>query len=183
MRNRKITRWISLIVIIAATILIDQLTKAWVLANLVPGESVQPIPALFPLFQLTYSRNTGAAFGFLPQAGDIFLVIAVVVVAVMLFLFPRVPADQHITRWSMGLVIGGALGNALDRLQHGAVIDFIHYQIPGVISNVSNLADHAIVFGVIIIFIMSWRTDAAQKRAEQETNAPETRGHTDADNQ
>jgi signal peptidase II len=65
----------------------------------------------------------------------------------------------------MGLICGGALGNVLDRLQHGFVVDFIHYQIPGVISNVSNLADHAIVLGVILIYVDSWLMDRKGKPA------------------
>jgi signal peptidase II len=158
-------RWIFLAAIVASVLIIDQTAKRWVLANLALGESYRPIPALYPLFQLTRSENTGSAFGFLPQAGDIFLIIAVIVVIVMLVVYPRVPEKPRLTRLAMGLVIGGALGNVTDRITHGAVIDFIHYQIPGVISNVSNLADHAIVLGVLIIFVLNWRSDD-QKQQE-----------------
>jgi signal peptidase II len=65
-------------------------------------------------------------------------------------------------------VCGGAIGNALDRLEYGAVIDFIHYTIPGVISNVSNLADHAIVFGVLLLVLESWRGDEHQAKERQD---------------
>jgi signal peptidase II len=60
------------------------------------------------------------------------------------------------------------LGNALDRIQYGLVVDFIHYQIPGVISNVSNLADHAIVAGVLLFFVDSWRSDRKRRRGDAE---------------
>jgi signal peptidase II len=63
--------------------------------------------------------------------------------------------------------VGGALGNALDRATIGAVIDFIHYTIPNVISNVSNLADHAIVGGVILILFDSWVTEPRRRARER----------------
>ncbi len=155
-------KWLSLIVIVVVVIVLDQVTKQLVINNLQLGESFRPIPALYPLFQITRSTNSGAAFGFLPQGGDLFLIIELVVVLILLVYYPRIDTKQRLTRWGIALVIGGALGNAADRLTHGAVIDFIHYQIPGVISNVSNLADHAIVIGVIVIFVQSWRADSAK---------------------
>ena len=66
------------------------------------------------------------------------------------------PPPARLTRLACGFICGGALGNAADRLQHGLVIDFIHYQIPGLISNVSNLADHAIVLGALLLLLESW---------------------------
>lgn len=144
---------------IIIVILLDQITKRWIVDNLAIGETRRIIPALSPLFQITHSRNNGAAFGFLPQAGDLFLIIAVVVVIGMIVFYPRIPDHARITRIATGLICGGALGNALDRLTYGHVIDFIHYQIPGVVSNVSNLADHAIVIGVILVFIDSWLSE------------------------
>lgn len=158
-------RWLLLFGLIIVILVVDQLTKQWVLNNLQVYESIQPIPALAPFFRITYSQNTGAAFGFLPQAADLFLVIALVVVSVMIYFYARVPADGQVTRFAIGLICGGALGNALDRLQHGYVVDFIHYLIPGLISNVSNLADHAIVIGVILIFVDSWLSDRRKKAA------------------
>lgn len=161
-----VRRWLLLFAIIVVVLAVDQITKAIVLSNMLPGESIQPIPSISRFFQFTYSQNTGSAFGFLPQAGDFFLIVAVVVVTVMLIYYPRIPDGLTLSRIAVGLVCGGALGNALDRIQHGAVIDFIHYQIPGVISNVSNIADHAIVFGVLLIFVDSWRADRQQAQTE-----------------
>lgn len=160
-------RWFTLFGIIALVVLIDQISKRWVVDNLIVNQSIAPIPALVPFFQITYSQNSGAAFGFLPLASGLFLIIAIVVVIAMIYFYPRVPKNGHLTRIALGMICGGALGNALDRLQNdGHVIDFIHYQIPGVISNVSNLADHAIVLGVIIIFIESWLLERKQKQAD-----------------
>lgn len=159
-------RWIQLFALIAVVLVIDQVTKRIVVTTMAVGESRQPIPALVPYFQLTRSENIGAAFGFLPQAGDLFLIIAVVVVIAMLYYYPRMAPDARLTQVGTGLICGGALGNALDRLEYGLVVDFIHYQIPGLISNVSNLADHAIVFGVILVFLDSWRMDRIRRQRE-----------------
>lgn len=167
-------KWIALFAIIIGVLLVDQITKRFVIDTMFVGETQQPIPFLVPYFQLTRSENTGASFGFLPQAGDLFLVIAVVVVGAMLYYYPRVAPNARLTRFAIGMICGGALGNALDRLQHGHVIDFIHYQIPNLISNVSNLADHAIVLGVILIFVDSWRSpEAAPANQLDDSNTPQ----------
>jgi signal peptidase II len=161
-------RWNILLVTAIVVIIVDQVSKQMVIRSLPLGASVNLIPALSPLFQITYSENTGAAFGLLPQAGPLFLLIAVVVVAAMFIFYRRVPEKALLTRIAIGLISGGALGNVINRLQYGAVIDFIHYQIPGIISNVSNLADHAIVFGVILIFLSSWRSERVQPAHQEE---------------
>jgi signal peptidase II len=153
------SRWILLFTTIASVLAADRITKSLVVRDLLVGETRRIIPFLSPFFQITRSQNTGSAFGFLPQAGDLFLIIAVVVVVGMIFFYPRIAAEARITRIAIGMICGGALGNAADRLIYGYVVDFIHYQIPSVISNVSNLADHAIVLGVILIFIESWRSE------------------------
>jgi len=167
--TRSIHHWLLLFVIIAVVLAADQITKRVIVDHLRLGETRQPIAALSPFFQITRSHNTGAAFGLLPQAADLFLVIAVVVVLAMIYFYPRIGENAWLQRIGAGLVCGGALGNALDRLQYGLVIDFIHYQIPGIISNVSNVADHAIVVGVVFIFIESWLHDRAEAKKSAET--------------
>lgn len=153
MTSAAVRYWLLLIAIVATTLVVDQLSKRWVVQNLAVGDTRQPIPAAADYFQITRSANTGAAFGFFPQAGTFILVFAVIVVIAMLFFYPRLPADALLSRISIGLIVGGALGNVIDRVQYDHVVDFIHYRIPGVISNVSNLADHAIVLGVMIILL------------------------------
>jgi signal peptidase II len=168
-------RWLILLAIILVTLALDQLSKRAVIDNLLLGETQRPIPALAPFFQITRSENRGAAFGLFAQVGDIFLILAVIIVAGMIFYYPRLPEGAQLSRLAFGLVCGGALGNALDRLQYGAVIDFIHYSIPGVVSNVSNLADHAIVGGVLLLLWESWRgqpnADAPQEATPAEPSA------------
>lgn len=155
-------------VIILGVVALDQISKQLIIDNIAIGDIREPIPALSDYFELTHSANTGAAFGIFKNAGDFFMVLAIVVVVGMLYYYPRLPENAKITRLATPLVCGGALGNAVDRINHGHVIDFIHYQIPGVISNVSNIADHAIVGGVILILFDSWRLERAEKRAQKQ---------------
>jgi signal peptidase II len=174
-RNRK--RLILLVSLILVVLLLDQVSKQWIIDNLHRGESIEPIPVLSDYFQLTRSYNNGAAFGFLPQASDLFLVVAIVVVISLLIYYPRIPDEATITRIATGLVCGGALGNVVDRVRHEHVVDFIHYQIPGIISNVSNIADHAIVLGVFLILLDSWLLERNAHKQEKETMmiaAPDT---------
>lgn len=166
-------KWIILVGSLSLTALADQASKHWISANLEIYETMQPLPALAPLFQLTRSSNTGAAFGILPMAGDVFLVIALLIIAALLWYFREVPADGRLASFAIGLVIGGAIGNVLDRLQHGYVVDFIHYQIPNVISNVSNLADHAIVFGVLLVIGESFWRDYRDRRIQDGAVTPD----------
>jgi signal peptidase II len=150
MRSISARRWALLLLVMGGVILLDQISKAWVLATIPYASSLPLIP---PILYLTYSTNTGAAFGLLPQAGDLFMLIAVVVVIGLMIYYPRTPDRAVLVRVALALICGGALGNVIDRVQHGHVVDFVHIVLPGVVSNVSNFADHAIVLGVVLIFI------------------------------
>jgi signal peptidase II len=170
----RVTRgeWLRLLIIIVVTLTADQISKRLIVETMLLGETIRPIPALAPFFQLTFIYNTGSAFGFLPQAGDLFLILAVVIVGALIAFYARIPPGAP--RFAVGLVCGGALGNAADRLTYGAVVDFIHYQIPGIISNVSNLADHAIVGGVLIMLI------DAQRRPDEKRQPKRIESRSDA---
>jgi len=159
--------WAVLFVIAVATLALDQFSKVAIITHLYPGETITPIPALSEVFRIVRSENSGAAFGMFSGASDMFSVIALIAVVGMLVAHWRSSANAWALRVGMALVIGGALGNVVDRLQYGHVIDFINYRIPGVLSNVSNLADHGVVVGVLILVWVSWRT------SPESTQAPE----------
>ena len=151
-------KWSILIISAGLVAAVDQLSKGWIAENLALGESMQPIPALAPFLQFTRIMNSGAAFGILPTAGNLFLALAFVIIAALLWQARKAPAESRFAPLATGIVIGGALGNVLDRLAQDHVVDFIHYTIPGVISNVSNVADHAIVLGALLIAVEGiWR--------------------------
>ena len=129
------------------TLVADQIRKYLVLANLNPGQSWNPVASLTPWVSITHVTNTGAAFGLFPDQGSLFVVIAVIVVAAIIFYYRHLPAGQWWIKVSLGLQLGGALGNLLDRLRLGYVIDFIDFKIWPVF----NMADSAIVIGVTIL--------------------------------
>lgn len=167
----RLTKWRILGVIVAAVLLLDQLAKGWILANFDLYTSVPLIP---PVLYITRSENTGAAFGIGGGASPVFLLLSAVITVAILYFYRQSQANAILQHVALSLIVGGALGNVLDRLQHGVVVDFVHIIIPGVISNVSNFADHAITLGVILLLVDSLRgektppDEAAKTEAVQE---------------
>lgn len=162
------SRWGIFTLLVIAVCLVDQLTKAWVIENVAPYSSITPIPALSPFFSLTHSYNTGAAFGIFPQSGDLFLGLSVLIVIGLTIFYSKLPPIATYTRIGIALIVGGALGNMIDRIQHGHVTDFIYYTI-GSFGNISNIADHAVVIGVLIVILDSLRLERIEKQtAERE---------------
>ena len=135
------------------TLVIDQVSKRAVVDSLKLGESWNPVAALERWVSLTYVTNTGAAFGLFPDHGGIFMVIALVVIVTIIFYYRYLPGEQWLVRASLGLQLGGAMGNLLDRLQHGHVVDFIDFKVWPVF----NVADSSIFVGVVILAFYLWR--------------------------
>jgi signal peptidase II len=140
----------------------DQISKYWVLSNLDPGESWNPVASLIPWDIITHVTNTGVAFGLFPDQGLLFVVIPAIVVAVIIFYYRHLPAGQWWIKVSLGLQLAGALGNLLDRLRLGHVIDFIDFKIWPVF----NLADSAIVIGVAILAYHLLRDEGEKENGE-----------------
>lgn len=170
-RRVAVIRWGVMLGCALVVLAIDQTTKVWVTTNLALGETVTPIPVLADYFSITRSANTGAAFSFLPQAGDLFLIMAIIMSAAILVFYRRLPPGYWLERIALGLLLGGVLGNALDRIRLHYVVDFVHLQLRGVISNVSNLADHAIVVSILILFIAQWIRPKEEKVPAAENSA------------
>jgi signal peptidase II len=145
--------FISLLIIAGLIIWLDQFTKDWVRANLALGESWRPFTWLPSYVRIVHWQNSGAAFGLFQGGGGIFAILAVIVTLMIIFYFPRIQRGDWSLRLAMGLQLGGAVGNLIDRLQHNLkVTDFI------AVSNfpVFNVADSAITLGVIILFFSIW---------------------------
>jgi len=141
----------------AVTVLtLDQWSKAWVVTNLSPPEIGPRIPLIGDYLILYYIQNNGAAFSLL--ANSIALVFLIVVaIGVITYLYVRMLNTGGLAyKLIFGLIIGGALGNLIDRAHHsGYVIDFISFRIPqiGFYFAVFNLADAAISIGVFLLFV------------------------------
>ncbi|MDP2211995.1 MAG: signal peptidase II [Candidatus Aquicultor sp.] len=125
-------------------IVIDQITKAIVRSAMPIGESLPLIPGVL---YLTHIANSGAAFGILQNNRVIFFVAAAVVIS-LIFCFQRsLGKDNRAMNFCLGLVMGGAIGNLIDRVTIGAVTDFIDFRFWPVF----NVADSAIVIGAIFL--------------------------------
>ncbi|HEX6548991.1 MAG TPA: signal peptidase II [Candidatus Dormibacteraeota bacterium] len=134
---------IAFAVIAVAVFIVDRVTKGLVNANIDPGREVAAIPGLV---WITNTRNSGAAFGFAPAGGTLFLA-ASAVVAVALVVYVAQHPGRTWTDALLGLILGGTLGNGYDRLFHGSVTDFValHWW------PVFNVADSAISVGVVLL--------------------------------
>jgi len=148
--------WV-LLAVAAVAIITDQITKRLVEANIGIYDQVVITPWLSPYLTFTHTMNTGAAFSLLPQGGAIFFVVGIIVSSLILYYAPRLPVEDWISRVALGMQLGGAIGNLIDRVRQGHVTDFIHFQIPEINFDfpVFNVADSCIVVGVILLIALS----------------------------
>lgn len=126
-----------------AILLLDQLAKWWVLARLSGGRVIEILPVLD--FRLVW--NTGISMGLLQDGGWPLTLMVVVVTAVVAWWLWQARGGWE--AWSLGAVLGGALGNLIDRLRFGAVVDFVHFHLGGWSFYIFNLADAALTLGAI----------------------------------
>jgi signal peptidase II len=148
-----------LFLIAGVVVLLDQLTKEWVRLNLQLGEIFRPELWLTQYIRIVHWKNTGAAFGMFQNMNPVFMVLSVLVIAVILYYYPQIPRQDWLVRLSMGLLLGGAIGNLIDRFRHGYVTDFISVgKFP-----VLNIADASISVGVALLFVGMWLQEKNKK--------------------
>lgn len=132
-------------------IILDQLTKYWAVGTLM-GE--KPIVLIEGFLQLNFVKNYGAAFGIMMNQRVFFLIITVIIVIGMIY-YIRKYNNTRIMNYSLVMILGGAIGNFIDRLRIGYVIDFIDVNFWGVYDfPVFNIADSFIVIGTILLVIL-----------------------------
>ena len=151
-RNFKPWLWLA-----GSVVVLDQLSKWIVLATLHPGESRY----VAPFFNWVLAYNPGAAFSFLSNAGGwqrwFFTVLALAVSAWIVTLL-RKHSDEFRLSLALALVLGGALGNVIDRIRFGAVVDFIQWHAAGYYWPAFNVADSAITLGAVLLVWDQLRT-------------------------
>jgi signal peptidase II len=138
----------------------DQWTKALVRTNIPIGETWSPWPWLAPIARIVNWNNTGAAFGFFQGYNSVLIILAIVVSIVIIYYFPKVEAGDWVMRVALGLMLGGALGNLVDRLTLGRVTDFISVGSFAVF----NVADSSITIGTIILILAVWYKERKEKK-------------------
>ena len=131
-------------------IVLDQATKAWIMAVFDLGESL----TVTPYFNVVFVLNPGASFNFLADAGGwqrwFFIVLALAICAWLLTML-RHHATERLLPAATVLILGGALGNVTDRIRFGAVVDFIQVHAAGWYFPAFNVADSAITLGVVLM--------------------------------
>lgn len=146
-----------MLLLVLFIILLDQLIKYFVSTNMFLGQS---IPVLPQIFHLTYIQNPGAAFGILENQRYLFILIAAVLIVAVIYFYKKIIQLSKFFQVGIALLFGGAIGNMIDRIFIGRVIDYMDFRIWPVF----NLADIAIVSGcAIIAFNLLFKTERSYK--------------------
>ena len=131
-------------------ILIDQISK-FIIRNSM--HLSQSIPVVKNIFHITYIQNLGAGFGILQQQTLFLILVSAIVVSVILFYSKRIGKKDRLLQIIAGIVLGGTVGNLIDRIIYGYVIDFLDFRIWPVF----NIADSAVTIGVILLIAYYWK--------------------------
>ena len=145
-------RWVAFGAIAIGVLVVDQLSKQW-LVGMLPnaGEAMVVIDGLL---NLVHGRNNGALFGLLPQSAVAFAVVSLVVV-VLIVVYHRKAGRGYLTTVALGLLLGGAIGNLLDRLRLGYVVDWIDMGIGDWRFFTYNIADASITIAILLLIGMA----------------------------
>jgi signal peptidase II len=162
-------------------IFLDQLVKLWI-TQYFHGQAGPSISLVGNILMLIYDKNSGVAFSLLEGQESLYIFVALAV-AVVVWLYWRFrDSPSVLTKVVFGLILGGAIGNLIDRLRLGYVVDFIHFQIPsiGFSFAVFNVADSSITVGVILLIVVLMSssrpaTDSAQQPSPGEAAATQPR--------
>jgi signal peptidase II len=146
-------RWVVFVGLAAAVVVLDQLAKAAVTSALEPGESV---PVIDNLVRIVFGQNTGALFGLFQDNAAMFGLVSIVVIGLIVAYHARAAVSPYLTV-TLGLLLGGAIGNMLDRIRLGYVVDFVDAGIGTLRFYTFNVADSAISLSILLLFIAALR--------------------------
>lgn len=154
--------------IAVAVAIVDQLTKLWIMTTFALHEQQNIIPGVF---DLVYVTNTGAAFGFLAGSKNLlrqafFVAVAIIALIVIVFAYGHLKRQGRIFVYALGLIAGGAVGNLIDRLRFGSVVDFLDFYLGSYHWPAFNAADSAITLGVGLFLLGTLLQHQEQKRED-----------------
>lgn len=150
--DKSLNKYGMLVGAAALVVILDQATKLLVVARIPAYGSIVVIPGFF---DLTHIYNTGGAFGFLAGKSSLFrhlffLTASVVAMSMIVYLYLKMPRDYLVMRIGLSLILGGAVGNVIDRVRLGKVVDFLDLHIHDLHWPAFNVADSAITIGILI---------------------------------
>lgn len=144
-------RWVLFFGLAAAVVVVDQLTKAWLVGLLGPGERLQIVG---DLLRIVHGQNDGAIFGLFRDQALLFGIVSIGVVGLIIW-FHRSSGRNTLLSIALGLLLGGAIGNAIDRFRLGYVIDWVDAGIGDVRFYTFNVADSAVTAAVLLLLLMT----------------------------
>jgi len=159
-------RWFLFSFIALGGLVADQLTKLYIDRNM---QIFQSIPVIDGLFNITYVRNKGAAFSFLSHASwrlPFFIAISTIAAVVIVIAFNRLRSDQRLAQLSLSMIFSGAVGNLIDRVRRGEVVDFLDVYWRTHHWPAFNVADSLICVGVAMLALDMLQEEQRQKQAK-----------------
>lgn len=158
------TKYQILLLLTPLILILDQLTKIYIHKSM---QLYQSIPVINGLFSITYLRNRGAAFSFLAEASwrlPFFLLATVIAVIAIMIAFSKLRDDQRLAAFSLTLILAGAVGNLIDRVRMGEVVDFLDVYWKTHHWPAFNVADSAICVGVALLALDMLREEGRLKK-------------------
>lgn len=153
----KRSTWLFIVALLI--VVLDQLTKWLVVTNIPYGGSWSPWEWLSPYARIVHWSNTGVAFGMLQGMNPVFIGLAILVSGAIIYYYQQIDKKDWLIRLALMMELGGAIGNLIDRIQYGHVIDFISIgRFP-----VFNIADSCITVGVVVLLIGVWVQEKREK--------------------
>ena len=154
--------WPLFLGIAAIVVVLDQLSKAWLTSYLDPGESVQVIG---DYLRLVHGQNNGAIFGLFKDSAPLFGIVSVAVIGLIVAYHARSGRSVYLSI-TLGLLLGGAIGNLLDRFRLGYVVDFVDAGIGTLRFYTFNVADAAISIAVVMLLLRAFLTGKDQAKGD-----------------
>ena len=136
-----------------AVFVADRITKTWVVEN-IPVGTARPIAGDY--IRIVHAQNTGAAFGLLPERTTLLSILSVVAVLAIVYYYRRIASSSWIVSATLGMQLGGASGNLLDRVTQGYVVDFVDVGVGDIRFWAFNVADSSIVVGIVLVTAALW---------------------------
>ena len=147
-------RDLPIFLLVALVVLVlDQVSKVLIINRLGPDEGTAAIRVVGDWLRLVYVTNTGSAFGLFPDRSLLFMIIAVLAIPFLLFVYRQVGEYGWPSRVSIGLLLGGTLGNLVDRVRLGYVVDFVDAGVNDLRWFTFNVADSSFVIGVLVLCV------------------------------